>query len=192
MKLPVCNVRYVCLLMLALLNAACVTQPQRIGGNGTAHQTGELRSWVATGKIGVSGIEQSGSGGFTWTQRDQLAQVQVRGPVGIGALQITLSDTQMHLQASDGREYNAEQVLTELQTRLGVAVPVNQLRYWLLGIPGPGTFQWSDADTVLEQDGWRVVYGEWLQRGELRLPAKLTLTREQLRIVMVVQSWRLD
>ena len=191
MKLPVSILRSL-LLSIALLNAACVTQPQRVSGNSTAHSVAELSKWSANGKIGVSGTEQSGSGSFTWQQAAEVSKLQVRGPVGTGSLQITLNGTQLSMQASDGTQYNTEQVLTELETRLGVAVPVNQLRYWLLGVPGPGKYQWSEASTVLEQDGWHIVYGEWLQRGELRVPAKLTLTREQLRIVMVVQGWQLD
>lgn len=193
MKQSVLYLRCLCLLCLALLNAACVTQPQRISGSSTAQQASELRGWVATGKIGVSGIEQSGSGGFTWTQLAERAQVQVRGPVGIGALEITMVDAQLHMQASDGTQYDADQVLAELEARLGVAVPVAQLRYWLLGVPGPGEHRWLDADNnELEQDGWHIGYVEWSQRGALRLPAKLILTRDQLRIVMVVQSWRLN
>ena len=192
MKLPVFNLRCVCLLVLALLTAACVTQPPRVSGNSTAHDITELRVWSATGKMGVSGIEQSGSGSFTWQQQAELSKLQVRGPLGTGSLQITLNGTRLSMQSSDGAQYDAGQVLAELETRLGVAVPVNQLRYWLLGVPGPGEYHWLEANTVLEQDGWHIVYGEWLQRGQLRVPAKLILTREQLRIVMVVQGWRLD
>jgi outer membrane lipoprotein LolB len=192
MKLSAFNLRCVCLLGLALINGACVTQPQRVSGSSTAHSAAELHTWSANGKIGVSGTGQSGSGSFTWLQQADTSKLQVRGPVGTGSLQITLAGTQLSMQSSDGTQYNTEQVLTELENRLGVAVPVNQLRFWLLGVPGPGAFEWSEANTVLEQDGWHIVYGEWLQRGELRVPAKLTLTREQLRIVMVVQGWQLD
>jgi outer membrane lipoprotein LolB len=180
------------LLILALLTAACVTQSQKITGNSAAHDATALRIWSASGKIGVSGIEQSGSGSFTWQQQADVSKLQVRGPVGTGSLHITLNGEHLSMQSSDGAQYDAEQVLAELETRLGVAVPVNQLRYWLLGVPGPGESHWLEADHVLEQDGWHIVYGEWLQRGELRVPAKLTLTREQLRIVMVVQGWQLD
>lgn len=193
MKLPAFDIRCWYVLTLALLVAACVTQPQRISGNSSAHNAGELRDWSASGKIGVSGVEQSGSGSFTWQQQTEQSKLSVRGPVGTGAMQITLDGAHLSMQSSDGAQYDAEQVLAELQTRLGVAVPVNQLRYWLLGVAGPGAHQWLDANnSVLEQDGWHIVYGEWLQRGALRVPAKLTLTREQLRIVMVVQNWRLD
>ena len=192
MQLPAFDIRIWCVLTLALLNAACVTQPQHILGNSAAHSAAELRDWSASGKIGVSGVEQSGSGSFTWQQQTEQSKLSVRGPVGTGSMQITLDGARLSMQSSDGAQYDAEQVLAELETRLGVAVPVNQLRYWLLGLPGPGAHQWLDANSVLEQDGWHIVYGEWLQRGALRVPAKLTLTRERLRIVMVVQKWQLD
>jgi|GEM_PF-2224774 len=184
------SVRLLLVMMLAILSAACVTQ-QRVTGDSAARNVGELHNWSANGKIGVSGIEQSGSGSFTWQQQSDVSKLLVRGPVGVGSMQIMLNGTQLSMQSSDGAQYNAEQVLNQLETRLGVPLPVNQLRYWLLGVPGPGKFQWSEANAVLEQDGWRIAYGEWQQHGELRVPIKLTLTREQLRIVMVVQSWQL-
>ncbi len=184
--------RWMLLASLLLLNA-CTTQPQRIAGTSSARDATELRDWTASGRIGISGIEQSGSGGFTWTQQAELAQVQVRGPVGVGALQISMNGAHLRMQASDGTQYDADQVLAELESRLGASVPVAQLRYWLLGLPAPGEHRWSDnTHAVLEQAGWRVVYSDWLQRDSLRLPAKLTLTRDQLRILMVVQSWRVD
>jgi outer membrane lipoprotein LolB len=163
-----------------------------VSGNSTARDVTELHDWSASGKIGVSGSEQSGSGSFTWQQHAELSKLLVRGPVGTGSLHITLNGAQLSMQSSDGAQYDAGQVIAELETRLGVAVPVSRLRYWLLGVPGPGEHRWLEAGTVLEQDGWHIAYSEWLQRGELRVPARLVLTREQLRIVMVVQGWQLD
>jgi len=184
-------VRCLCLLSL-LLNAACVTQSPRISGASETHDASELSNWTASGRLGVSGTVQSGSGGFTWIQQAAFSSVQVRGPVGVGSLQIDMEGAQLRMQSSDGAQYDAEQVLAELEERLGVALPMMQLRYWLLGLPAPGRHQWTEgSESVLQQDGWRIVYGEWLQRASLRLPARLTLTRDQLRLVIVVQQWRL-
>ncbi|MGC3982050.1 MAG: lipoprotein insertase outer membrane protein LolB [Steroidobacteraceae bacterium] len=176
-----------------LLLSACVTQTPRISGGSTARSVSELRDWTATGRIGVSSPEQSGSGGFTWTQQASASKVQLRGPVGVGSLVITSDGKNLSIQSSDGTQYDADAALAELQARLGAAIPVQQLRYWILGIAAPGAASNADASgNVLQQAGWRIEYGDWLQRDGLRLPAKLTLTREQLRIVMVVQSWQLE
>lgn len=191
MKLVRLILRCGCLLSLLALSA-CVTQ-QRINGPAIVRDANELSAWTAMGRIGVSGAAQSGSGGFTWRQQTESSDVQLRGPVGVGALQIKLQGAQLSIQSSDGAQYDADQAIAELETRLGAPVPVAQLRYWLVGIAAPNMqYQWSDGgNKTLEQNGWRIVYTEWAQRGELRLPVRFTLSRDQLRIVIVVQSWQL-
>lgn len=185
--------RWIFLLGLLALIAACVTQPQRITGVTQVHAASELHNWTASGRIGVTGVESGGSGGFTWNQQTDVSNLQLRGPVGVGSLAIHMQGKQLSMQASDGTQYDAERALAELEVRLGAPVPIAQLRYWLLGLAAPGEHRWSDASSsVLEQDGWRINYSDWLQRDALRLPGKVTLTRESLRIVIAVQAWRLE
>lgn len=184
------------LLLVCTLLAGCATQTSRITGANAAHSAAELSNWTASGKIGITGIEQSGSGNFNWAQQSNRSAVHFSGPLGMSALQIEFDGKQLTLSAADGTHYDAEQALDELQQRLGIAIPIMQLRYWMLGIAAPqdvsGAPQWLPSNTELQQAGWRIVYADWLQRGALRLPGKLTLTHDQLRVVMVVQSWRLD
>lgn len=191
MKPSLFMVRCLCLLSMLTLNAACVTQAPRIIGADRVGGASELRDWTASGRLGVSGTAQSGSGGFTWIQEDALSSVQVRGPVGVGSLRIDMEGERLSMRSSDGVQYDAEQVLAELEVRLGVALPIARLRYWLLGLAAPGAHRWSVPERILEQDGWLIEYGEWLQRAPLRLPARLILTRERLRLVIVVQQWQL-
>ncbi|MGD9842534.1 MAG: lipoprotein insertase outer membrane protein LolB [Steroidobacteraceae bacterium] len=181
---------FLLLMSLLLLNVACVTQPQRISGNSDARTASELQHWQASGRIGISSEQQSGSAGFNWLQQDALSQVQVRGPVGVGSLSLTLDAAVLMIQASDGTAYAADAALSEMQLRLGASLPVGQLRYWLLGMAAPGEHHWLNADnTLLEQDGWQIAYAEWSQREQLRLPVRLVLTRDSVRILVVIQSW---
>lgn len=177
-----------CVLMLL---GGCMTQ-SRIQGDSRVRDAGQLSHWTASGRIGVSGVEQSGSGSFNWAQQAAASTVQVHGPLGVGALQIDFDGSQLHLRASDGTQYDADQALSELEIRLGAALPVTQLRYWLIGLAAPGAHHWSDDHQLLEQAGWRVAYSDWLQRHELQLPGRLVLTRESLRIVVVVQRWQVN
>ncbi len=180
-----------CVLVGALLTGACVTPPQRITGIVHGAGAGELQAWTASGRMGVSGVAQSGSGSFTWSQQADTSDVLLRGPVGVGSLIINVQGQRLTLQASDGTQYDADQALSELESRLGAPVPVTKLRYWVLGLAAPGAHQWSDPGTTLQQDGWQIHYSDWLQRDALRLPGKVILNREQVRIVIVVQEWRL-
>ena len=181
-------------LLGGLLLSACVSTTPRIDASGPAH-TESLQNWTASGRIGVSGGTQAGSGSFNWAQQASHSAVQLRGPLGSGALLIDYeaaqqSEAKLTLRASDGTQYNAEQALAEIETRMGVAVPVAELRYWLIGLAAPGSHEWRDGYALLQQAGWQVTYSEWLQQGALRLPTRLVLTRDQVRVLIRVQNWQ--
>jgi outer membrane lipoprotein LolB len=179
-------------LLLLLGLAACVSAPQVITGN-TASEAATLTRWTARGRLGVSSALQSGSGTFVWQQQDRDSELSVRGPAGIGALQLSLKNAQLTLKTSDGAEFDATQTVTELEQRLGVALPVAALSFWLRGVPAPGAYQWLDvAHSTLEQSGWRIAYQDWQQQQRLRLPLKLTLDRDDVHAVVKVQGWQVD
>lgn len=178
------------LTLTGMVLSACSTTP-RIEGSAAA----QLDSWSASGRLGVVSSAQSGSGRFDWQQRQAVSRVQLRGPVGIGALQMELDGTQLRLRAGDGGVYDADAALDELEQRLGVRLPVAQLRYWLIGQPAPGAHEWSNTDEqerVLLQDGWRIRYQRMLQQGTLQLPEKLTLAQGEVQIRAVIERWQLN
>ena len=181
------------LLSMAVMSTACVTSSQRITGNSNAHAVSELRDWQARGRVGVSTEVQSGSGGFSWQQTAGVSEIQIHGPVGVGALSLLLDESGVKLLGSDGTYLNADAALLEMQSDLGASLPITLLRYWMLGVEAPGEYHWlSPARNLLEQAGWQISYEEWVRRGELRLPARIQLVNGTTRILLVVQSWNLS
>ena len=179
--------------MLVMMQAACVTQPQHIVGAASIRSAKELARWQANGRMGISTPEQSGSGGFVWEQDHQTSQIQLRGPVGVGSLSVSIEGALLRLVARDGTYYDADVAIQQMQNQLGTELPVTQLRFWLIGMPAPGIHQWQDVEqNQLEQDGWQISYQQWAQRADLRLPLRLVLTRDEVRIVLVIQTWRLS
>ncbi len=173
-----------------LLLCGCVTQPAT-KPRSAINNIAMMRDWSAQGRMGIVGIAQSGSGRFIWQQHGDVSQVNLHGPLGAGAVSVTLSDV-LHLTLSNGVHYDADDALRELEARLGAAVPVKQLSYWLRGIPAPGEFAWNnDGNKVLQQDGWRVEYSDSMQIDQLVLPRKITATHDQVRIRVVIEEWQL-
>jgi len=179
--------------LLALSVAACVSPPPATITGRTATDAASLVQWSARGRLGVSAPEQSGSGAFVWQQHADRSEVSLRGPAGLGALNLTLQGATLTLQAGDGSQYDADAAMAELQQRLGVALPMSALPYWLRGLPAPGAYQWRDAaHNQLDQSGWSLLYDEWNAVNALRLPLKLTLQRDAVRVIVKVQSWQAD
>lgn len=162
------------------------------------HDLADLDHWQARGRIGVSGPESGGSGSFDWVQRGDRAQIQIRGPVGVGSVRLELrgegSRPDLRLQTGNGETLESEAAWMELEARLGAEVPAGQLRYWLLGLAAPGEHQWIDASedaATLEQDGWRIHYQRYSTDPGVRVPVRLRAMSGDARVRIVVDRWQL-
>jgi outer membrane lipoprotein LolB len=146
----------------------------------------------------VSGPESGGSGAFDWQQQGDRADVQIRGPIGVGSVRLQLkgdgAKPQLKLETADGHTLESDAAWTELESRLGAEVPAGNLRYWMLGVAAPGEHQWHDQGdgvVTLEQGGWRIDYQRYSTEPGAKVPVKLQATSGNARVRIVVDQWRL-
>ena len=183
---------------LALLSG-CAAQPPR-SVPGAPVDLESLERWQAHGRIGVSSAEGGGSGSFDWAQRSDVANVQIRGPVGIGSVHLTIKGDgpahELQLQTGDGVTLESNAAWAELEARLGASLPAWQFRYWLLGRAAPGPHQWSgaqeDGGATLEQEGWRIDYQRYSNDTGAKLPTRLRASNGDTRVRIVIDRWQLD
>lgn len=169
--------------------SSCAVAPQV-----ATRDASELREWQARGRIAVAGPEGGGSGSFTWLQRGETADIHMRGPVGIGSVQLQLSPQSMRIKTGDGREYEAEPAQEELAARLGAHVPAEDLRYWLVGVAAPGEHRWLSAGetATLLQQSWRIDYQRFGVTAGVRLPHKLVAVNGPARVRIVIDRWQVE
>jgi outer membrane lipoprotein LolB len=184
------------LLTLALLGGCAVTPPAPVPIPANLH---DLDRWQASGRLGVSGPESGGSGSFSWEQRGDHADVQIRGPVGVGSVRLQVhgdaARPQLRVETSDGRKLQSEAAWNELEARLGAPVPAGNLRYWMLGLAAPGEHHWSepapDGSVTLEQGGWRIDYQRYSTDAGARVPVRFRASNGDARVRVVVDRWQL-
>ncbi len=172
--------------------SACVSTRTQLPGEWTT-RVQELQhagTWTLEGRAAVAAGSQGWQASLDWRQRAASSELHLSGPLGIGAQVISQTPSGLSI---NGAAPSAD-ALAQLQDRLGFALPLGDLRYWLLGVPAPNdTFDLTrneqDRAQHLVQDGWSIDYDRYVAASGDVLPAHIVLTRDNVRVRIVVDHW---
>jgi outer membrane lipoprotein LolB len=150
----------------------------------------KLGSWQLDGRAAVAVGTQGWQASLNWRQRQNSAEVHLSGPLGIGALVLKRTPDGISLNGAPP----SDAVLAQLQERLGFDLPLDRLRFWLLGVPDPSAafvLTRNDQDRALQltQADWTIDYDRYMPAGADSLPAHLVLSREGVRVRIAVDRW---
>jgi outer membrane lipoprotein LolB len=148
--------------------------------------------FAVAGRIAVAAGEQGFSGSMRFAQGRADSTLELDGPLGVGGLRLTWNGTELAMLTSRGEALDGEAARGEIERRLGFELPLNRLRYWLLGVPAPEVQ--IEAATVtgerlaaLAQDGWRITYAQY--SNESGLPQRVTAERDVARVRIILDRW---
>jgi outer membrane lipoprotein LolB len=147
-----------------------------------------------SGRIAVAAAQEGFNAKLRWQQQGDRSQLALDGPLGVGGVRITANGNALTVLNSRGEQLDSEAAKREIQARLGFDPPFASLRYWVLGVPDPARPAGEMLDdtqrlATLQQDGWQVAYGGYTDVQGESLPSKVTLTRENVRVRLVVDGW---
>jgi outer membrane lipoprotein LolB len=192
-----------CVLVAALL-ASCRTVPTRtIVGPGADAPWPEQRAaldkldrYSLDGRVAVAADGQGFSASLRYTQAAERTRFSLEGPLGIGGLRVDAQGQRLAVTTSRGERLDGPEARNELERRLGFALPLEELRWWLLGVPAPGESTVNAADTGeirdFTQNGWRVNIDSRKPGMGFSLPQRLTAQRVEggaARIKLLVERW---
>jgi len=155
---------------------------------------GNIQQWFARGRLVLATATDSDNATVRWDQRADGYTIRLSGPLGVGAVELRGSDGEVVLTADD-KQYRAPDADTLLRDVAGMAVPVNGLRYWLMGLVAPGEevvelrFDNGGRLEYLEQGGWKIRYLRYSKTDLLDMPTKVFMDSVQVRARIVVQEW---
>jgi outer membrane lipoprotein LolB len=155
-------------------------------------QLDRAASWQLEGRAAVALGEQGWQANLDWRQSGSESDLHLAGPFNVGALSIKVTPDGVALNGAPP----SEAVVGQLQARLGFELPLDHLRYWLLGVPNPAlpfelTRNAGDRAQHLAQAGWDIDYDKYLPSGGDSLPGRLVLSRADARVRVVVDRWDL-
>ena len=202
--------RFLPVLLSALLLAACATQGVRLSPEQRQAvwqqrniQLARLQHWSLNGRVAVRAGEQGWQAGIRWSKQPTLEEIQLTGPFGGGVVLLRQDAAGAVLRDNRGDEYydtDAEQLLEQVT---GWRLPVNALRYWVRGqaIPdAPKELELDDQGKMkhLSQHQWRITYQQYGDYDGLLLPRRIVLRRiadddgNSLEVRLAVNGWKLE
>ena len=180
----------------AALLAACATTRQAppAPAAGWEHRVSDLQKaadWQLEGRAAVALGEQGWQATLNWRQRDAATEVRLSGPFGAGAVVLKRTVDGLSLNGAPP----SDAVTAQLQERLGFELPLDHLRFWLLGVPDPSEAfeaKRNEQDRALQltQAGWSIDYDRYMPAGGDVLPAHVVLSCEGVRVRIAVDRWQ--
>lgn len=214
------------LLILCLLSlVACQNVPQKqaddkLGGNVlTKNAQGryiqaafvvpekvreKVAAWSLSGSFSYVDPKESGAGRIQWQYQGILKDdfidkesVRLVGPIGTGSLELVSSSSSARLVAGR-KNYLGASVDDLLLDIVGWRMPVEEMRYWLFGMPSPhasGRFWLNEQGKLqsLHQSDWEIVFDRYETVPELnaQLPRKITAVHRvnQAKVKLLVKQF---
>lgn len=189
----------------ALSLAACASlqgrapsgPPDEAAWSARVNRLATLTDWELNGRVAVADGKDGGSGSLDWKQDGDVVNFDFRGPLGAGAAHIQGTGDALWVRTSRGDDFVTSDPERDFAERLHMPLPVLSMRYWMLGLPDPGTTYDKQVDARgelvrLEQRGWQVEYLGYADVQGYSLPIRLTLTRDTVRIKLVMDAWTLN
>lgn len=170
-------------------------QHQSLSWQQHQQQTLAFNAWHIVGKIGVSDGEQGGSANLTWQQQQASFDISLSGPFGTETIYISGSPGNVEFTSAKGVRHTASSAEAIIKQELGWTVPVSGLVYWSRGLPIPGIptdkIQFTKENRLanLQQQGWSIEYLEYKAFAERVLPAKISLTNQNIKVKLIFRSW---
>lgn len=189
-------------LLLALVLSGCTAvtptdSPARQSWKAHSAQLTGLQQWTARGKVSLRSAEVAESATLLWHQQGSETDLQLQGPLGVGATAIYSDGRQLEIRRGGERRVLDISTPDAIRESTGWDLPLQYLVHWLKGLPSPDSTVQAlelNPDTGLvdriAQDGWEVHYRIYGEYGGFMLPRHLEIKRGMTEAKVVISHWQ--
>ena len=160
-------------------------------------QAKTLNHWEITGAIAAHNAKKGWTASFHWIQHHQDEyQIRLFGPLGGGTVLIEHQNGLTTYQ--DGPQVNTSHNADNLlKQKTGIALPVDNLYYWVRGLPAPGPIQSIKYDTFhrlhsFQQAGYTIEYPKIQTVNHIDLPKQIKLQNKGVSIKVAIKQWKIN
>lgn len=145
-------------------------------------------SWDVAGRLSVKVSGKGSYGNFDWRRQSGVDTFDITTPLGQTLARLVRHAEGVTLTAR-GETHQAQDAEQLSQSLLGWSLPLDNLPYWLAGLPAPGMPSQA-TDSGFTQQGWRIELADYQDTRYGRRPAKVLLSRPDLDLRFVMHQWQ--
>lgn len=184
--------RVICVLLTLWLSGCSWFRPAPEPEGGVS--PAEIPVWKLEGRIAVKTADDGWTANLIWEHDARQDRLRISGPFSQGLVSIVVQDDLIHINEGKGVEQTSREPDALLRERLGFAVPLRSLRYWVTGVPAPGSESVPGPSGGVEvrgfsQQGWALAYEKFTQVGRYQLPQKATIVGHEVRLKLIADDW---
>lgn len=157
-------------------------------------KTATISSWEIRGAMAAKNKNKGWSAALNWKQSGPGAyHIRLMGPLGSGTVLIDKKGDTIAYQDGSKKitSHDADKLLAE---QTGIRLPVNNLYYWVRGLPAPGPVQGERRDEYnhlvqLKQSGYTINFTKYTSVKGIDLPSMIRLEGNGAMVKVVIQNW---
>jgi outer membrane lipoprotein LolB len=188
------------ILLIALIAGGCATTPPaptvapEQAWASRQEALSELRLWQLSGRISVQTGEEAAHGSLRWLQEGNRYDIRITGPFGSGTVRLAGDPSDAALWVDRQTPIHSSDPEMLLYQQTGWWIPVDALRYWIVGLPAPSLASERKLDAygrleTLHQAGWEIRFLDYEKREGLDLPGRVFVAKGDGKVRVVVQRW---
>ncbi|OOE90929.1 lipoprotein insertase outer membrane protein LolB [Salinivibrio sharmensis] len=183
-------------LFLALL-AGCATAPAPTTEWQSHHDAlASIDSYTARGKVAFIAPSTRFSANLYWRHSPAQSQLRLTNFLGTTLLSLTMNEQGAVLIDDQGKRYQDTDPARLVTYLTGAHLPIDALAPWLIGLPrAQDSFSLGPDNRVAilkGAQGWDIDYQDYSADTQPALPKRITLTRDQQTVKLMISDWTLD
>lgn len=185
------NWRFIAVFALAAWLGGCAVAPEkppheyRLAGMQYLQQQ---KNWMLEGRLALVDEKDSVSVSISWRHNELQDEIELVGPLAQGRVKILVMPDRVAVDDGDNPKVFYGPVDEVLAEQLGVSLPVDSLKFWVLGVNDPRR-AYTEQPGGFYQERWLVRYGEMQAVNADTLPKKMTAEKDKTRIKLIVDQW---
>jgi len=160
-------------------------------------KTQTISSWEIQGALAAKNKSKGWSATMNWVQNGPSSyQIRLMGPLGGGTVLINKNGNTITFQDGSKKvtSTNGDELLLK---QTGIRLPVDNLYYWVRGLPAPGAVQAEHHDqynhlTQLKQSGYTIDFTQYTSVKGTDLPSMIRLEGNGVMIKVIIKNWKIS